>query len=1189
MSSSSKKQTIDGNYAAAHIAYAFSEVAAIYPITPSSTMGEYADAWAAQGRKNMFGEVLNVSEMQSEAGAAGAVHGVLSAGAMATTFTASQGLLLMIPNMYKIAGEMLPTVFHVSARSLAAQSLSIFGDHQDVMSVRGTGFALMAATNIQETMDLAVVSHLATLEAKVPFLNFFDGFRTSHEIQKVEILDYEDLKELVDLKYIDDFRKRSLNPERPTVKTAAQNPDVYFQGRETTNKNYDELPALVKRYMDKVGTKFGRKYNLFDYTGDPSADRIIIAMGSSCDTIEETIAYLNKKGYKVGVLKVRLYRPFSIDDFVNAIPKTVKKIAVLDRTKEPGAIGEPLYLDVISALNAKDRNDIKVIGGRYGLSSKEFTPSMVKAVYDHLNGDAFHNFTVGIDDDLTKRSLKVKEEIITEPEDIVKCIFWGLGSDGTVGANKNSIKIIGDNTDMNAQGYFAYDSKKSGGITISYLRFGKSKIQSQYLITKGGFVACHNPAYLGRYDMLSNLKDGGVFLLNSEFSNDEVFNKLPRDMQEEIINRKIRFYNINAVKIAEEVGLGGRINTVMQAAFFKISGVLPENEAIGLIKDSIKKSYAKKGDDIVKMNWNCVDRSSEALQEIKVPANVKDIKESFVPPQLIAKNADKFTKNIIEPIMYLKGDEIPVSHMPVDGIIPVGTTKLEKRGIAVHIPEWIPENCIQCNQCSLVCPHAAIRAKQIEPASLKNAPKGFTTVKSTTKNDKDLQYKIQVYIEDCTGCGNCINTCPGKKVDGENKKALVFNTLLEERNKGERGFAEYFDELPDNILDGTTLAQFKGTQFMKPLFEFSGACAGCGETPYVKLVTQLFGDRMMVANATGCSSIYGGTFPTIPYTVNKKGKGPAWGNSLFEDNAEYGFGFRLAVDANRSQLKRNIEIAKDKVDANLKDAFNKMLENWKNTDDATKELAEKIVGLLPAALKSVSGETKTAVAKIIELQDFIVEKSIWAFGGDGWAYDIGYGGLDHVLACNKNINILVMDTEVYSNTGGQASKATPLGSIARFAEAGKRTAKKDLGLISMSYGYIYVASIALGANMAHAVKAIQEAEAYDGPSLIIAYAPCINHGLAKGMGYTIEEEKIAVQSGYWPLFRYNPALAQEGKNPFVYESKDPTSDMMDFLMSETRYKALKKQFPEVADNLLNLAVEQKKIKHEYYKKLSGLA
>ena len=1175
----SKKSTIDGNYAAAHVAYAFSEVAAIYPITPSSTMGEYADAWATQNQKNIFGQVLSVAEMQSEAGAAGAVHGALSAGSLSTTFTASQGLLLMIPNMYKIAGELLPTVFHVSARALARHSLSIFGDHQDVMAVRNTGFALMAANSIQEVMDLALVSHLATLEASVPFMNFFDGFRTSHEIQKVEMIDYETMASLLDMKYVEAFRSRALSPDKPKVKVAAQNPDVYFQGVEAQNKYYDAVADIVQKYMDKVAEKIGRKYKLFDYVGDPNADKVIIAMGSGCETIEETINYLNKKGQKLGLIKVRLYRPFSVNAFLNIMPASVKKIAVLDRTKEPGCIGEPLYLDVKVALEGKN---IKVIGGRYGLSSKEFTPSMVKAVYDHLDGACTHDFTVGIEDDLTNKSLKVKDSIVTEPEDVIKCIFWGLGSDGTVGANKNSIKIIGDYTDMNAQGYFSYDSKKSGGITISYLRFGKSVIQSQYLITESGFVACHNPSYVGRYDMLKELKEGGIFLLNSEWKNEEVFNHLTKDMQETIIKKKIKFYNIDALKIAEEGGLGSRINTVMQAAFFVISGVLPKDESINLIKKYIEKSYGRKGENVVKMNWAAVDKTEQALQEVKVPSTIT---KSYTPPKLIPDNAGAFEKNIIEKIMYLKGDEIPTSHMPYDGVIPINTTRLEKRGIAPMVPKWIPENCIQCNQCSLVCPHAAIRTKQMEPGSLANKPASFKTLKSTTKNDKSLEYKVQVYIEDCTGCGNCVNTCPGK----QQNKALVFNPIGDERNAGENENVNFFDALPDNILDGTLITQFKGTQFKQPLFEFSGACAGCGETPYVKLVTQLFGERMLVANATGCSSIYGGTFPTVPYALTKEGKGPAWGNSLFEDNAEYGFGFRLAVDSNRSQLKYNVEkLIGMNVDGNLSSALKKNLEIWDKIDEESQKAAKATKEILAKVVKSVSGDALAVVRKVIELQDYLVDKSVWCFGGDGWAYDIGYGGVDHVLASNKNVNILVLDTEVYSNTGGQASKSTPIGSIARFAEAGKRTGKKDIGLMCMSYGYIYVASIALGANMNQAVKALLEAEAYPGPSIILAYSPCINHGIAKGMGATIEEEKFAVNSGYWPLYRYNPLLAKEGKNPFTYESKDPTVDMMDFLMNETRYKALKLQFPDVAENLYKLAVEDKQKKHAYYKKLNEM-
>ncbi len=1175
---STNKATIDGNTAATHVAYAFSEVAAIYPITPSSVMGELADTWSAYGRKNIFGQKLNVIEMQSEGGAAGAVHGALSAGALTTTFTASQGLLLMIPNMHKIAGEMLPTVFHVSARSLACQSLSIFGDHSDVMSVRNTGFALLAEGSVQEVMDLSVVSHLATLETRIPFLNFFEGFRVSHEIQKVDMIDYETLKEMLDMKYVEAFRQLALNPDKPFVKVGAQNPDVYFQGRETTNNIYEKTPEIVQKYMDLLAKKIGRQYHLFDYSGAPDAEKIIIAMGSGCETIEETVNYMLAKGEKVGLLKVRLFRPFSVKAFIDAIPATVKKIAVLDRTKEPGAIGEPLYQDVVTSLAGKN---IKIIGGRYGLSSKEFTPSMVKAVYNHLDGAAFHSFTVGITDDVSNKSIPITEEIDTEPKGVKRCLFWGLGSDGTVGANKNSIKIIGDNTDMNAQGFFVYDSKKSGGITISHLRFGKSKIQSPYLISNSDFVALHNPSYIGRYDVLKGINEGGTFLLNSEFPNDEVFDHLTRDLQETIIKKKIKFYNIDALKIAQDVGLGNRINTVMQAAFFKISGVLEEDEAIALIKKTIEKSYKAKGEDIVKMNWDAVDKTSDALKKIVIPETSDKIEKSYEPPQLIGDDAIPFAKNVIEKIMHLEGDDIPVSHMPFDGAVPVGTTKLEKRGIAPNIPKWIPENCIQCNQCALICPHAAIRAKQIEPALLDDAPASFKTLKSSTKNDKDLKFKIQVYVEDCTGCGNCVNLCPAKT------KALEFSPIETERAAGERENEIFFENLPDNILDGATINSLKGSQFRTPLFEFSGACAGCGETPYVKLLSQLFGERMIVANATGCSSIYSGTFPTIPYTKSKRGKGPAWANSLFEDNAEYGYGMRLAVDANRDQLKWNIEQLIEKgIAGDLKEALDNALGMWTNTGEEMHEAVQKVKDLLPGALKAANAESEPIIRKIIELQDNLINRSVWCVGGDGWAYDIGYGGLDHVLASNRNVNVLVVDTEVYSNTGGQASKATPLASIAKFAAAGKRTGKKDLGLISMSYGYIYVASICLAANPAQAIKAFMEAEAYDGPSLIIAYAPCIAHGI--DMSKTYLEEKKAVQAGYWPLYRYNPQLSVEGKNPFLYETKEPSDDLMEFLLSETRYNALKRQFPEVADSLYQKAIEHKQEKHEYYKKLSQI-
>ncbi|MCP5106045.1 MAG: pyruvate:ferredoxin (flavodoxin) oxidoreductase [bacterium] len=1179
---STKKATIDGNTAATHVAYAFSEIAAIYPITPSSGMGELADEWATDGLKNIFGQELEVIEMQSEGGAAGAVHGALSAGSLCTTFTASQGLLLMIPNMHKIAGEMMPTVFHVSARSLACQSLSIFGDHSDVMSVRNTGFGLMAAGSIQEVMDLGVVSHLASLESWVPFVNFFDGFRTSHEVQKVEMIDYDTMASMLDMKYVETFRERAMTPDNPVLKVGAQNPDVYFQGRETVNPFYTKNPAVIQKYMDRLAKKTGRQYRLFDYFGAPDAEKIIIMMGSGAETAEETVNYLNKKGEKTGLVKVRLFRPFSVEALAKAIPASVKKITVLDRTKEPGAIGEPLYMDVVAALR---NNKAEIIGGRYGLSSKEFTPSMVKAVFDHMDGAAFHGFTVGINDDVSQTSIPITEQIVTEPDDVKRCIFWGLGSDGTVGANKNSIKIIGDNTDMNAQGYFSYDSKKSGGITISHLRFGESEIQSPYLITKADFVAVHNPAYIGRYDVLKELSDGGTFLLNSEWSNEEVFGRLTREMQETIIKKKIKFYNIDALKIAQDVGLGNRISTVMQAAFFVISGILEEGKSIQLIKDSIKKTFERKGEDVVKMNWEAVDNTKAALEQVKVPAAVDGIEESYRPKQLIPDGAEEFAKNVIEKIMYLRGDDIPVSHMPLDGKVPTGTCKLEKRGIAPMVPHWISENCIQCNQCSLVCPHAAIRAKQIEPGKLSDAPATFKAIKSTSKNGRDLQFKIQVYTEDCTGCGNCGDICPVNKKGV--KKALEFKTIQEEWDGGERENAEFFDNLPDNILDGNKISMFKGSQFRKPLFEFSGACAGCGETPYVKLLSQLFGERMIVANATGCSSIYSGTFPTTPFTKSKAGRGPTWANSLFEDNAEYGFGMRLAVDANRKQLKWNVDQLLEKgTTPELTAALKKSMELWTDTTDDAHAAADAVRELLPAALKNAPGGTGAFIRKIIELGSYFVDKSVWCIGGDGWAYDIGYGGLDHVLASKRNLNVLVLDTEVYSNTGGQASKATPLSSVAKFASAGKRTNKKDLGLISMSYGHIYVASVCMGANMNQVVKAMLEAEAYDGPSIVIAYSPCIAHGI--DMGKSLEEEKKAVDCGYWSMYRYNPALLDEGKNPFIYETKEPKADMMDFLQGEVRYTTLKRQFPEVAESLFKQAVQFKKDKHEFYKKYSQL-
>ena len=1168
---------MDGNTAASYVAYAFSEVAAIYPITPSSPMGELADAWAAQGRKNIFGQTVDVIEMQSEGGASGAVHGALSAGALTTTFTASQGLMLMLPNMHKIAGEMLPTVFHVAARSLACQSLSIFGDHSDVMSARNTGFGLVAAGSIQEIMDLAVISHLATLKSKVPFLNFFDGFRSSHEIQKIEAIPYDVMAELLEMEYVEDFRNRAMRPDKPVLKVGAQNPDVYFQCRETVNKYYLVTPQIVQEYMDKFADKIGRRYNLFDYVGVPDAEKIIVSMGTSTETIEETVNYLNKKGEKVGAIKVRLYRPFSAKAFVSAIPDTVKKIAVLDRTKEPGSLGEPLYLDVAVALSEKN---IKVIGGRYGLSSKEFTPTMVKAVYDHLDGKCTHGFTVGITDDVTGTSVEPVEEIDAEQEGIIRCKFWGYGSDGTVGANKNSIKIIGNNTDLYVQGYFEYDSKKSGGVTISHLRFGKNKIQSQYLLNNVDFVALHKSSYIGRFDILKGITKRGTFLLNSNWKAEEVFENLTEDMQKIIIDKHIKVYNIDALKIAQEVGLGERINTVMQVAFFKISGVLPEEKAIRLIKDYIKKTFEKKGKEVVEMNWRAVDRAVSAIEEVPIPTELVGIKSASIP-KLIPDNANEFTKNVIEPIMHLKGNEIPVSNLPYDGQIPTGTSRLEKRGVAPQVPKWIPENCTQCNQCSFICPHSAIRAKQIDQKDLEDAPDGFVTLKSNTKNNRDLRYRVQVYIEDCVGCGNCANVCPAKE------KALVMVPLEHARADGETEKAVFFDSLPDNVLDGIKKETVKGSQFLVPYFEFSGACAGCGETPYVILATRLFGDRMIIANATGCSSIYGGTFPTVPYCKNKQGVGPAWANSLFEDNAEYGLGMRLAIDANRKQLRYNIDkLLKIGTTTELTEAFEKVKDFWQSTDDEAKQNAKRVKELLPTALSQADTSAEPVIKKIIELQDYLVDKSVWSFGGDGWAYDIGYGGLDHVLASGKNVNVLVLDTEVYSNTGGQASKATPTGSVAKFAAAGKRTKKKDLGRMAMTYGYVYVASIAMGASRNQCLKAFLEAEAYNGPSIIIAYCPCINHGL--DMTKSQAEEKLAVDTGYWILYRYNPMLAEQGKNPLILDSKEPKLDYDAFLKNEIRYRSLMQQYPDIAKVLFKQAAKEAKERYEQYKKMAEI-
>jgi len=1165
-------ETVDGNTAATHVAYAFSEVAAIYPITPSSTMGELADEWSAHGRKNIWGQTVDVIEMQSEGGASGAVHGSLSAGALTTTFTASQGLMLMLPNMHKIAGEMLPTLFLVSARSLACQSLSIFGDHSDVMAARNTGFALTCAGSVQEAHDLAIVANLATLRTQIPFLHFFDGFRTSNVVEKVKLLDYETLAGLFEPQYLDAFRRRSLNPERPVMKVGQQNPDVYFQGRETVNKYYLEAPALVQHYMDKVAKVIGRQYHLFDYFGAPDAEKVIVMMGSGAETAEETINYLNAKGAKLGLIKVRLYRPFDIAALNAALPKTAKKVAVLDRTKEPGAIGEPLYLDVALSLSGRG---LKIIGGRYGLSSKDFTPAQVKAVYDHLDGKAFHGFTVGITDDVTHTSIPVGPVIDTEPAGTIRCKFWGYGSDGTVGANKNSIKIIADNTDMFGQGYFQYDSKKSGGVTISHLRFGRQPIQSQYFLNTVDFVALHKPSYIGRLDILEGIREGGTFLINSNWKAGEVFENLTEDMQRTIIDKKIKVYNIDAVKIAGDLGLGNRINSIMQASFFKISGVLPEKEAIALIKKAIEKTYGRKGKEVVQMNWDAVDRSSEGLEEVLLP---KTITKSAPLVKVVPDDADEFAKSVIEPVTRFKGDLLPVSKMSFDGTIPTATARLEKRGIAIDVPAWIPENCIQCNQCALICPHAAVRPKQIAPEDLKGAPEGFATLKSNSKNDRNLQYRLQVYVEDCVGCQNCVEVCPSKV------KSLKMVPIEEARAAGEFTKEQFFEKLPYDVLDGNKRDTIKGSQLLQPLFEFSGACAGCGETPYVKLATQLFGDRMIIANATGCSSIYGGTFPTSPYCVDAQGHGPAWANSLFEDNAEYGFGMRLAVDANRRLLAASIEaaLAAGTTPA-LTDALAKMKAAWAGTGDEAKAAAKAVRAALPEALKA-AGAAKAPLAKVDELKDFLVQKSVWCIGGDGWAYDIGYGGLDHVMAMKRNVNILVLDTEVYSNTGGQASKATPTGSVAKFAASGKKTSKKDLGRMAMSYGYVYVASVAMGANMNQCLKAFQEAESYDGPSIIIAYAPCINHGI--DMAKTQSEEKLAVDTGYWMLYRYNPLLAKESKNPLTLDSKEPKLEYDVFLKNEIRYRSLTQQYPEIAKVLFAQAAEEAKARFAIYKKMA---
>ncbi len=1165
-----KTQTIDGNTAAAHVAYGLSDVAALYPITPSSSMGEVADEWAAQGRENIFGQQVLIRELQSEAGAAGAVHGSLASGALTSTFTASQGLLLMVPNLYKIAGELLPGVFHVSARAIATHALSIFGDHSDVMACRQIGTALLANASVQEVLDLGLVAHLSAIEGSLPFINFFDGFRTSHEVQKVQMIDYDDMANLANHEAIEDFRSRAMNPDHPHLRGTSQNPDIFFQNREAANVFYDQLPGIVEDNMKKVSRLTGRHYKLFDYVGDPDASRVVVSMGSSCETIEEVVNHLNKKHEKVGLIKVRLYRPFVPEAFLNVLPASTERITVLDRTKEPGALGDPLYQDICTTF--MEREEIPVLsGGRYGLGSKEFSPAMVKAVFDNMtvHGPKKH-FTVGIEDDVTRTSLEVDEAFEdTTPHDTVQCKFWGLGSDGTVGANKSAIKIIGDNTDMFAQGYFSYDAKKSGGYTVSHLRFGKDPIQSTYLVTAADFVACHQPSYVNLYDVLEGIKDKGTFLLNSPWTSVEAMEEhLPASMRRAIARKELKFYTIDAVKIAADVGLGGRINMIMQTAFFNLSEVLPIDQAIDLLKDSIKKTYGKKGDKVVNMNIAAVDQSIENIVEITYP-------DSWLEATDLPKSQSdepEFVQNVMKPILALKGNELPVSAFEPDGVFPVGTTKFEKRGVAINVPEWIPENCIQCNQCAFVCPHASIIPVLLTDEEKQAAPESFTTLEAKGKELKGYHLRIQVNPLDCQGCGNCADICPAKE------KALVMRPLHTQTKQEVPNYD--FSTTVATKKDLLPKSSVKGSQLQQPLLEFSGACAGCGETPYVKLLTQLFGDRMMIANATGCTSIWGGTAPTVPYCTNKEGHGPTWGNSLFEDAAEFGYGMLLGVNQRRQKLADLIgEALQTGVPAEFKDALQGWLDN-KEDPEGSRKYGDDIRQHL------MSHEPNNILDQIWGLEDMLTKKSVWAFGGDGWAYDIGYGGVDHVLASGEDINILVLDTEVYSNTGGQSSKATPLGSIAKFAASGKKTSKKDMGRMLMTYGYVYVASVAMGANKQQLIKAFTEAESYHGPSIIFCYAPCINQGIQKGMGKTQEEMKLAVQSGYWPLYRYNPVLAKEGKNPFTLDSKAPDGTLQTFLSGENRYKLLERSFPEESERLRAQMEQELLVRYETYRRMA---
>ena len=1174
-----KMKTMDGNTAAAHVAYAFTDVAGIYPITPSSVMAELSDKWSADGRENLFGQKVKVVEMQSEAGAAGTVHGSLNAGALTTTFTASQGLLLMIPNMYKIAGELLPGVIHCSARALASHALSIFGDHSDVYACRQTGFAMLCAGNVQEVMDLGAVAHLAAIKGRVPFLHFFDGFRTSHEVQKIEIWDYEQLRGMMDIDAVNAFRKRALNPEHPALRGTAQNPDIFFQAREASNNYYNAVPEIAESYMNEVNKLTGKKYKLFNYYGARDAENVIIAMGSVCDTIEETIDYLNAAGEKIGLVKVRLYRPFSAKHLIAALPKTVKKITVLDRTKEPGSLGEPLYLDVVASLKSSDFDAVPIYSGRYGLGSKDTTPGQIVSVYRNMEqARAKKRFTIGIEDDVTNLSLKVKENPNTTPKGTTSCKFWGLGSDGTVGANKNSIKIIGDHTDMYAQGYFAYDSKKSGGVTISHLRFGKKPIKSTYFVSKADFVACHNPSYIGKYDMVEELKEGGIFLLNCQWSAEDLEKHLPANVKRYIAKNDIKFYTIDGIEIARELGLGGRINTILQAAFFKLSKIIPVDDAVKFMKDAATASYGKKGQAIVDMNHKAIERGITGAKKVNVP---KEWAKATDTPVEVKVEGDRkelvdFVKDILTPVNAQKGDDLPVSTFVgmADGTFPQGSAAYEKRGIAVDVPEWQPENCIQCNFCSYVCPHAVIRPVALTAEEAAKAPASLVTKDMTGM--PGYKFAMTVTVLDCTGCGSCANVCPGMK----GNKALVMKPLDSQLAK-EEAFI-YGQKLPKKA---EVAAKFKpdsvkGSQFKQPLLEFSGACAGCGETPYAKLATQLFGDRMYIANATGCSSIWGGSAPSTPYTVNNRGFGPAWANSLFEDNAEFGLGMFLG----QQQIRDRVAGYVDQLEAmNLSAGLNAAIEAWKSTKEngiANREATDSLV----KALESAKGNT--LVDQVLDDKDFLAKKSIWILGGDGWAYDIGFGGLDHVIASGQDVNILVFDTEVYSNTGGQASKATPAGGVAQFAAAGKGTKKKDLAAIAMSYGYVYVAQVAMGADYNQCIKAFNEAESYHGPSLIIAYAPCINHGIKGGMGVSQTEEKRAVAAGYWHNFRFDPRLGDEGKNPFTLDSKAPTEAYGDFIKSEVRYNSLTRSFPERAQELFAAAEKQAQEKYEKLVKMA---